>query len=109
MTWLFYSASFSTAFQSYQHNGRMNTKTSVQYSSGLAWTDSCLQLDLDTRPNDLKPAEPCECFNSNSSILQKIVDKPIALRAAKTLWSFGCSECNRVKQPRFVVFQTAIV
>ena len=22
---------------------------------------------------------------------------PIALRIAKTLWSFGCSECNRVK------------
>ena len=22
---------------------------------------------------------------------------PIALRTAKTLWSFGCSECNRVK------------
>ena len=22
---------------------------------------------------------------------------PIALRMAKTLWSFGCSECNRVK------------
>ena len=22
---------------------------------------------------------------------------PFALRTAKTLWSFGCSECNRVK------------
>ena len=22
---------------------------------------------------------------------------PIAVRTAKTLWSFGCSECNRVK------------
>ena len=22
---------------------------------------------------------------------------PIALRTAKTVWSFGCSECNRVK------------
>ena len=22
---------------------------------------------------------------------------PVALRIAKTLWSFGCSECNRVK------------
>ena len=75
MTWLFYSKSFSTAFQSYQHNGRMNTKTSVQYSSGLAWTDSCLQLDLDPRPNDLKPAEPCKCFDSNSSICSCISNK----------------------------------
>ena len=23
---------------------------------------------------------------------------PIALRMAKTLWSFGCSECNRIKK-----------
>ena len=23
---------------------------------------------------------------------------PIALRTAKTLWSFGCSECSRVKE-----------
>ena len=23
---------------------------------------------------------------------------PIALRMAKTLWSFGCSECNRVER-----------
>ena len=22
---------------------------------------------------------------------------PVVLRTAKTLWSFGCSECNRVK------------
>ena len=25
-----------------------------------------------------------------------MVFNPIALRTAKTLWSFGCSECNRV-------------
>ena len=28
---------------------------------------------------------------------------PIALRTAKTLWSFGCSECNRVRT--FLLFQ----
>ena len=27
---------------------------------------------------------------------------PIALRMAKTLWSFGCSECSRVKK-RFLL------
>ena len=26
-----------------------------------------------------------------------LVVNPDALRTAKTLWSFGCSECNRVK------------
>ena len=25
---------------------------------------------------------------------------PIALRMAKTLWSFGCSDCNRVSRSR---------
>ena len=30
-------------------------------------------------------------------IKNKILFNPIALRTAKTLWSFGRSECNRVK------------
>ena len=26
---------------------------------------------------------------------------PIAIRTAKTLWSFGCSECNRIKTAEY--------
>ena len=37
-------------------------------------------------------------FNERQDILQKCGSfSPIALRAAKTLWSFCHSECNRVK------------
>ena len=32
------------------------------------------------------------------------VFNPIALRTAKTLWSFGHSECNRVKWPGLQAF-----
>ena len=33
----------------------------------------------------------------------KEVFNPIALRTTKTLWSFGCSEYNRVKMTKFSV------
>ena len=35
----------------------------------------------------------------NEYVLKKgSTHNPVALRTAKTLWSFGCSECNRVKE-----------
>ena len=38
----------------------------------------------------------CMYFLSTVSRSHNYVFHPIALRRAKTLWSFGCSECNRV-------------
>ena len=32
----------------------------------------------------------------------KICINPIALRTAKISWSFGCSECNRVKKKKYI-------
>ena len=32
---------------------------------------------------------------------------PFALRTAKTPWSFGGSECNRVKEPDTKIFELA--
>ena len=32
---------------------------------------------------------------------------PIALRTAKTLWNFGCSECNRAKGCMFTILREA--
>ena len=40
----------------------------------------------------------CIQFPKVANTLKCICIKPIALRAAKTLWSLGHSECNRVKQ-----------
>ena len=36
------------------------------------------------------------------SCVRMVHFNPIALRTAKTQWSFGCSECNRVKEKQFV-------
>ena len=33
------------------------------------------------------------------TVVHTLYFNPTALRTAKTLWSFGCSECNRVKIP----------
>ena len=44
--------------------------------------------------NQLKPLRENVSFRGVSSWFN-----PAALRTAKTLWSFGCSECNRVKNP----------
>ena len=35
---------------------------------------------------------PTLCFPGHQNLFN-----PFALRMAKTVWSFGCSECNRVK------------
>ena len=34
---------------------------------------------------------------------------PVALRMAKTLWSFGHSECNRVKESNSAIFSFAVL
>ena len=37
-------------------------------------------------------------FQEYSTYMEDPIVSPIALRMAKTLWSFGHSECNRVKK-----------
>ena len=34
---------------------------------------------------------------------------PIALRTAKTLWSFGLSECSRIMYVKYKVFSVCVV
>ena len=36
--------------------------------------------------------------------MRVFIFNPIALRTAKTLWSFGCFECNRVKTLLFCIY-----
>ena len=38
-----------------------------------------------------------DCFITVAPVPKQFEVNPIALRMAKTLWSFGCSECSRVK------------
>ena len=38
------------------------------------------------------------CKNGQNHAVISIFFNPVVLRTAKTLWSFGCSECKRVKK-----------
>ena len=53
---------------------------------------ACVQSSIQTYVKKRKPH--CKYFKTQyiSSVLN-----PVALRMARTLWSFGDSECNRVK------------
>ena len=39
----------------------------------------------------------CILYGMKNPVLMQLLVNPIALRIAKTPWSFGCFECNRVK------------
>ena len=41
---------------------------------------------------------------STSSLYQRCMLNPIALKKAKIVYNFGLSECNRVKMPSFMPF-----
>ena len=46
----------------------------------------------------MPPHQDLDCLQIQ--LFSSLVLNPIALRTAKTLWSFGRSECNRVKELR---------
>ena len=56
-------------------------------------TPSCFSVTLFKRGT----TSATSCFEVN-------LINPIALRAAKTLWSFGCSECKRVNQEWVMIY-----
>ena len=50
----------------------------------------------------------CKSLKDQNEIRNPDNYNPIALRMANTLWSFGCSECNRVKAKNLATFLVII-
>ena len=72
----------------------INTAIVFRYAGTKIWVFAI----LDTFTKNLS-LQICHSFRV---FLCKIIMSPIALRMAKTLWSFGHSECNRVKLHPFI-------
>ena len=70
---------------------------STMFIMGTAFATPCL---LSWLTNPLKIVSTFEGKNLLQYFLFLVLN-PTALRTAKTLWSFGCSECNRVKERIF--------